>query len=273
MVTFHTYGEDSIAVLNKKVARIMEDIKTSKSENPMKGNAEAIAAVRAGAIVYQQRSRLAVAAYALIIAACLVNSPSLGFTLFSLVVMAFVVDLYGAVLHVVLDHPSFVDYPIIGPGCLEFQWHHAIPTDIVSKPFVEVCGDLNLVALLHLAWVVVINGGVGNNAANVMAASKLIMAYLGQWAHRQAHTPMAFRPQWVVSAQWAGLLVCPKLHQSHHTNYDDGFPILNGWSAPLVAWLNRVMPNRHAWLALFAIMSLGDVWLLTKLSQGAFGFM
>ena len=35
--------------------------------------------------------------------------------------MFFAVDFYGAVLHVVLDHPAFVSYPIIGAGCLEFQ--------------------------------------------------------------------------------------------------------------------------------------------------------
>jgi hypothetical protein len=88
--------------------------------------------------VYQERSHAAVYFFWAVIAACLCLSPSPAYLALSLGLMLVYVDFYGAVLHVVLDHAPFVDLPIISAGCLEFQWHHAIPSDIVSKPFVEV---------------------------------------------------------------------------------------------------------------------------------------
>jgi len=133
-----------------------------------------------------------------------------------------------------------------------------------------VCGDLNLVALLHLGWLVAVNGGLGNSRANVMAGAKLVLAYTGQWAHRMAHTDAAKRPAWVRAAQRAGLLVDPALHKEHHATYDDAFPILNGVTAPLIRAMNRAMPSRYAWLALFAAMSLGDVFVLEKALTAAF---
>ena len=140
----------------------------------------------------------------------------------------------------------------------------------MSKGFDEVCGDLNLVALLHLAWVAAANGGLGNRGANVMAGAKLVLAYTGQWAHRMAHTNPAQRPRWVKAAQAAGLLVAPALHNEHHATYDDGFPILSGLTAPLIGAMNKAMPDRRLWLALFAIMSIGDVFVLERLMTAAF---
>lgn len=99
-------------------------------------------AVRDGAVVYQERSHLAVYFYFAVILFCLYMAPSPAFLALSLALMMLHMDLYGAVLHVVLDHAPFIDLPIISPGCLEFQWHHAIPRDIVSKPFVEVVSGM-----------------------------------------------------------------------------------------------------------------------------------
>ena len=104
-------------------------------------------------MVYQERSHLAVYFYFAVIVGCLWMAPSPAFLALSLALMMLHMDLYGAVLHVVLDHAPFIDLPIISPGCLEFQWHHAIPRDIVSKPFVEVvswrvwCGHAGSVGL------------------------------------------------------------------------------------------------------------------------------
>ena len=112
-------------------------------------------------------------------------------------------------------------------------------------------------------WLVVLNRGLGNSAMNTMAAAKLVMAYTGQWAHRMAHSKRSDVPIWVRGAQAGGLLVSPVLHKAHHTTYDDGFPILSGVTAPLVALLNKAVPNRHVWLAAFAFLSLADVWFFT----------
>jgi hypothetical protein len=37
------------------------------------------------------------------------------------------VDMYGGILHVVLDTPEFIPLPVLGEPCLEFQWHHLLP--------------------------------------------------------------------------------------------------------------------------------------------------
>jgi len=251
--------------LNARVDEI-----TAKDAGSMKEHPEALAAVKGGTVVYQQRSEVFVGGLLMVLFYCFATSPSLAYTAMALAIMYFYVDFYGAVLHVVLDHPPFITMPIIGPGCLEFQWHHAIPNDIVSKPFVQVCGDLNLVALLHVVWLIVINGGLGNRAANTMAAAKLAMAYLGQWAHRMAHTPHSQRPEWVRAAQSLGALVSPILHKAHHTTYDDGFPILSGVTAPVVSAFNHWVPNRYLWLWAFAVLSLADVQLCTMLCTAYF---
>ena len=59
------------------------------------------------------------------------------------------------------------------------------------------------------------------------------------------------------------------MHQGHHTSYDDGFPILNGLTLNLVRGLRRVMPDPRAWLVLFAVLSLGDVYALTHIMTRA----
>jgi hypothetical protein len=94
---------------------------------------------------------------------------------------------------------------------------------------------------------------------------------MGQWSHRMAHTPHSQRPAWVNFAQNIGFLVSPRLHHLHHTVYDDGFPILSGITAPLISWMNKVMPDRRAWLALFVVLSLSDIALLNFMLTKAFG--
>ena len=89
-------------------------------------------------MVYQERSHEAVYLYWAIIAWCLYCSPTPAYLALCMGLMMLYVDFYGAVLHVVLDHAPFVELPIISAGCLEFQWHHAMPHDITAKPFVEV---------------------------------------------------------------------------------------------------------------------------------------
>ena len=77
-------------------------------------------------------------------------APSWKYSLFCLALMFVYVDLYGGILHIVLDNPEFLRLPLIGTGALEFQWHHTIPDDIVSKTYAEVCGDLNTAMLVIL---------------------------------------------------------------------------------------------------------------------------
>lgn len=115
-----------------------------------------------------------------------------------------------------------------------------------------------------MAWHAFLWGGfLAHPAAGAVAGAKISMAYLGQWAHRMAHAPESKRPLWVKAAQAVGILVHPSLHHIHHTNYDDGFPILSGFTAPLVKFLLWIMPDRRMWLVLFLALSLTDIWAMS----------
>jgi hypothetical protein len=74
---------------------------------------EAVKAVKAGAQVYHRRVRALVYGVAGMCLFFLYQSPSVAFTLAAIATMWFVVDIYGAVLHVVLDTPEFINAPII----------------------------------------------------------------------------------------------------------------------------------------------------------------
>lgn len=236
---------------------------------------EAVKAVKGGAQVYHRRVRVLVYGVALMCLYFLYQSPSFAFTVAAIATMWFVVDLYGAVLHVVLDTPEFINAPIIstliGPACLEFQWHHSIPLDITKKEFVEVCGDLSLAVVLHLAAHFMTWGGVACHAANAVGGAKILMAFMGQYAHRMAHMPPSSRPAIVKIAQSVGLLVHPDLHRAHHATHDKAFPILSGFSASFIDAAVSVVPDRRIWLVLFLTMSLTDIWAVSHLLTRAFG--
>lgn len=114
---------DDIDALNARVRGIMAAIADGSlgANNPMSDNREAILAVQRGAVVYHRRSQPMLVGAVAVVLAAFAMAPSVAYALASLAVMWVVVDFYGAVLHVVLDTPAFVEYPIIGAGCLEFQ--------------------------------------------------------------------------------------------------------------------------------------------------------
>ena len=57
-------------------------------------------------------------------------------------------DFFSGILHIVLDNPEFLNFPFLDVPCLEFQWHHQIPTDGASKSFNQCCGDLNVTVVI-----------------------------------------------------------------------------------------------------------------------------
>jgi hypothetical protein len=135
-----------------------------------------------------------------------------------------------------------------------------------------VVGDLNFVVFVHvLLHMGTFGATMPSGAANTVVAARVLMAYMGQWSHRMAHAPDSQRPAWVRVAQKVGFLVSPALHKVHHTDYNDGFPILSGVTAPLISALIKVMPNRYAWLALFIFLTLFDVLITTTLYTRAMG--
>ena len=208
------------------------------------------------------------------------------------------VDAYSGVLHTVLDHPGHTTTPLIGRACVEFLWHHQLPHDIAVKPYIESCGDLNVIVATL----------VGSSAALTLwnplrlcahdparlwawtaycAGLAVAFAYLGQWSHRSAHRRMMMDrdrdleidlPRWSSWAsratawlQRAGLLMSPRVHALHHRHPAGGtqYSILTGATEPVLAGLRACLPPSRwplAWLALWALATAtlvaGPAWLL-----------
>lgn len=108
-------------------------------------------------------------------------------TLASFTVMYVVLDFYSGVLHVVLDDEWNMKVPFLSQPAMEFQYHHHIPDDGCSRPFVEGMGDLNVIIGIHLALftAIFIHGGCKDALLLCSGAWKMLIAYWGIWNHRQ----------------------------------------------------------------------------------------
>ena len=97
------------------------------------------------------------------------TAPSVRALLCMLPAMYLGYDFYSGVLHVALDDPKNlqgIKSYILFQGCLEFQWHHAIPYDGASKPFIACCADLNIIVLILM----VLNCGLLGYTSGTRAA-------------------------------------------------------------------------------------------------------
>jgi|GEM_PF-2542784 len=216
--------------------------------------------------VYQRRFKPFVL---LILATCvfgIAQTPNPLALLATFVVMYFYIDFYSGVLHVVLDNPRFVRLPLIGVPCVEFQWHHTFAYDISTRRLLDVWGDLNVLLLVKSLFLF---GICGFTPATFMVAGVgYSFGYANQFSHRLTHTAPRHRPKLAVWLQNHHVLLSPAVHQIHHTNYDQSFPVLNGHSRGLIQAMLRLVPNGFAWLALFGVLTALDlvavVWLVER---------
>lgn len=181
-------------------------------------------------------------------------------------------DFKGGVLHVVLDNPDNINYPVIGLPSLEFQMHHAIPQDIVIKGFAQACSDLNPIACYGIGWTLYHSGGDPYTMA--LASTVLLCAYAGQYAHQAAHKLPKQRPTWVTWLQRLGVMVPPEVHHRHHQTHDVDFAILNGWSNPVLRQMLKWLPQRPyggTWITLFVLCTAFDAFVLTGLLRPLLG--
>lgn len=214
----------------------------------------------AGFPIYQRRSALLVYMYA-IGASCLIIRGALMIhpltTAMCVITMLFGYDFYSGILHVVFDHPDNIAVPILGQPCLEFQWHHAIPYDIVQKDFVDVCGDLN-VAIMILIPIYCTMLDLDNGVAMVIGGLKLWMAYFGQFSHKSAH----MYGNCNALATWLqnhGLMISTKEHTAHHKPPHDIDFCLIGVCNPLIDALRTLSTNNRIWVSLFFVWSIFDL--------------
>lgn len=267
--------QDKIDLLNERVVKITQKaVKEAKDAGKPLGPEFVHAQMKmttltAGAPVYQLRSAVLVYMYAIGTALLIMKGASMLHpitTLLCLLTMFVGYDFYSGILHVVLDHPDNIALPVLGQPCLEFQWHHAIPDDIVRKDFVDVCGDLNVVVLILAAinlYLLDLNSGV----AMVIGGLKLWMAYYGQFSHKSAH---AFGTARDVVANWMqknGLMISPKDHMAHHKPPHDIDFCLIGLCNPIIDGMRAVTTNNVAWLSLFFVWSIFDLTGYVKIVE------
>jgi hypothetical protein len=187
--------------------------------------------------------------------------------LVTFVAMYFYIDFYSGVLHVVLDNPRFVRLPLIGVPCVEFQWHHTFAYDISTRRLLDVWGDLNVLLLVKSLFLFGIFGF--SSTALMVAGVGYFWGYTNQFSHRLTHTAPGSRPKVAVWLQEHHVLLPPAVHQIHHGDYTQAFPVLSGHSRRLIQAMLRVVPNGFPWLALFVVLTALDLvavaWLVERI--------
>jgi len=175
-------------------------------------------------------------------------------------------DMYGGIVHIVLDHKDVIYYkiPDLWRPALEFQWHHWIPHDIVDKPVMCVLGDMNRAVPLN-AVAILVSGyfyGFDDPIFHFSFACKLLMAYMGQLSHRMTHCTSKERP---ALANVFELLLLEKVeHQKHHKDHSKNFAILCGWFNPWLNSLVNLIGQKTVWpyLLILALFSFFDVHVI-----------
>jgi len=266
-----------------------EDDDGHREEEELMAASCAVLRTRRPPEVYVSRARAPVylaalgAAAAVVHGWCVLGMGWAGFLL-SVGTLFLAVDAYSGVLHTVLDHPGHTTTPLIGRACVEFLWHHQLPHDIAVRPFIESCGDLNVIVATLVASSAALTYWnplriCAHDPARLWswtaycAGLVVIFAYVGQWSHRSAHSPAGRATRWL---QRAGLLVSPRAHALHHRHPAGGtqYSILSGVSEPVQAGLRACVPPSRwplAWLALWALATAtlvaGPAWALAGLDK------
>jgi len=175
-------------------------------------------------------------------------------------------DIYGGIVHIVLDHKDVIYYkiPDLWRPALEFQWHHWIPHDIVAKPVMCVLGDMNRAVPLNVLAILVSGYfyGFDDPIFHFCFACKLLMAYIGQLSHRMSHCTSKERP---ALAHIFELLLIEKVeHQKHHKDHSMNFAILCGWFNPWLNSLVNLIGQKTVWpyLLILALFSFFDVHVI-----------
>jgi hypothetical protein len=170
-------------------------------------------------------------------------------------------DWFSGVLHVVLDDERNLKgwrALALKQSCLEFQWHHKIPSDIVQKSLVQACADLNIVIIFLLPIVWLLFSPFQRSATFCSFLGwKGIFGYYGQMCHRYAH----MRQRRLLHIM--GLMISPEVHAVHHTSFNDNFCIGTGWSNPIIRHMRHITTNPNAWFSLLLFSIIVDVFLMS----------
>ena len=157
-------------------------------------------------------------------------------------------DLVSGIVHWAADTWGRDDLPVIGPAVLvPFRVHHVNPDDFRRRRFVDVNGDVALIAvpaLLSLLWLDVESplGAVACAWGAAFCAASMLTNQIHQWTHMPAP------PHGVRVLQACRLILRPSAHAAHHDGpYDLHYCITTGWwNRPLeligfFRWLERAI--------------------------------
>ena len=246
------------SLVDEKVLEFIAESKRTGLPVPLE-----VAAVMNGNVVYKKNLMWVPIVFATISFSILgyhIRSHPLS-VIVSFIVSFFWYDVFSGILHKSLDNPDFIALPIFREPCLEFQWHHHIPQDLVSKPFLQVCGDLNLTISILFSMYLLPYVGMSFRTpmALCLVAAKILMAYFGQLCHTMSHMPSTRRPLWVSWAQEHGLMINAKDHLKHHKEYTDHFCIGSGLSNITLSYFFGISNNKWFWLLVFATTLFVDV--------------
>lgn len=252
---------------------------------------------RAGTPVYHMRSAVLVHVYALfgvvLVALGMAVVSPLASAL-AVVLVFFEYDLHSGILHIVLDHPDNTPLPYIGQPCLEFQWHHLIPDDLVRKDFVDTCGDLNVVIPIlfiinfylfdapfkqavgvYHALSAFLRDGVTPDLSflpgipMVVGGTKIFMGFFGQYSHRASHSVGSMRSPVMDWLERRGLVMSARDHYVHHKPPHDRDFCLIGFCNPIMHAMRAVTTNNVLWMVFFLVFSSLDIFATSKFVEWA----
>jgi hypothetical protein len=197
------------------------------------------------------------------------HTRPLAWLLFVTIVLVWV-NFCSTVIHYALDAEEFTRWPVIGRAFIRFQSHH-FPQwikVIYQKPALDLVGELNPFAVVNLISPLLL---FRMRSREVFVAWAYIML-AGSYAmlcHRWAHVPPRMRPAFAGLLQKFHLALRPEAHWRHHVlaanpggAFVPNFDLSFGWSN---AFFNRVLrwvPSQRLWLAIMALLILGQVPLL-----------
>lgn len=265
---------DAVDKLNLEAARQIERAYESDRVRPEHEEARERAMQSKSAVsVYKHRVHVFAHLFLALAAVCALCVSSLPVSIVSGVFVYFYVDFYGGLLHYVLDEPSNMKTPLIDEGCLEFQWHHNIPNDISSQPFAEVLGALNTLLAVKWTSTALIGAWLFPNPLEYRLLLTLlgwgaVFAALGQYSHRNAHTPKERRSALAIFLQDKGIIIDAAAHHAHHRAAFDSphkpgfartYPILNGYSGVVLERVLEAVPSPKFWTAMWFVFTFTDM--------------
>lgn len=143
---------------------------------------------------------------------------------------ALAADLVSGLVHWAADTWGRESFPVLGPRFLKpFRVHHVNPDDILERDFVDLNGDVAL-----LACPVLLGAALTPLAEDLWSAVGVFLAAFGGFSlptnlvHRWAH--QADPPRIAAWLQRRGLILRRAVHQGHHTApHTSHYCIATGW--------------------------------------------